>query len=66
MKIEERFKLYVANDYLDAEENALKCAEIANEHARSFAQYIHNNPCVFNNGWSMQMVLDYFNKEYNQ
>ncbi len=44
---------------------ALACVEIANEHAISFAQYVRNNPNIFNNGWSMKMVLDYFNENYN-
>jgi len=39
-------------------------AKLANDHAINFARYTHNNPCVFNNGLSMEMVLERFNKEY--
>jgi len=66
MKLEDRFLPYCDNQFADKEVNALNCADVANEHALSFAKYIHNNPHIFNNGWSMRMVLDYFNENYNQ
>lgn len=65
MKLEKKFEKYCDDLYTSKENNALYCADVANEHAIAFAKYIHNNPNVFNNGWSMEMVLEYFNKEYN-
>lgn len=65
-KLEDRFLPYCDHEYANREDNAANCADEANEHAIAFAKYIHNNPHIFNNGWSMEMVLDYFNKEYNQ
>ena len=40
------------------------CARIANEHARAFAQWIHNNPSVLTANKSISELLIYFNENY--
>jgi len=40
------------------------CARIANEHARTFAQWIQNNPTVITKNKSIPELLTYFNENY--
>jgi len=69
MKLEDKFLPYCDNKFADKEVNALNCADVANEHAISFAQWIQNNPVVlkwdiyFKNG--IGGLLEYFNENYN-
>lgn len=66
MTLEDKFLPYCDHEYGNREDNAANCADVANEHAVSFAAWIINNPDVLTCKNSLPELLQYFNENYNQ
>ena len=63
MKLEDKFLPYCDHEYANREDNAANCVDVANEHARHFAQWIQNNSAPLKRK-TIEELLEYFNENY--